>query len=244
MMNRRLYKHNPVQLTGEQEMAKITQIQTNKLAGRVSVYIDYHFCAAIRQNIWDEMNLHEGSEISRTELHKQEAAIWKKYKRPSSRHPIQQTINRIVQWFSKYLPDLEAKIVDFRLDYNNDKMPSNYSSTRNDQNISLFLKGTAIEVITLEVAVAEIQRGTNYSVKADKIVFAQSQLQKDVWVVLYCKYPMEKFIWIKPSNKEYKHEELIGVANSHFIAFSDESPEVYSSQRFYDYIQKKISEKA
>jgi len=223
-------------------MSKITQIQTNKQTGRVSVYIDYHFCVAIRQNIWGEMNLHEGSEISRAELRKQEAALWKKYNRLPSRRPIQQTMNRIVQWFSKYLPDLEGKIIDFRLDYNNDKMVSNYSSTRNDQNINLFLKGTATEVITLEVAVAEIQRGTNYWVKTDKIVFAQSQLQKNAWVVLHCKYPVEKFVWIKPRNKEYKHEELIGVANSHFITFNDESPEVYSSQRFYDYIQKKIEE--
>lgn len=221
-------------------MSKITQVQYDNKTGRAIIYVDYRFCAAIRQNVWDEMNLHEGSEISCARLRQKEAMVWRKFRKSSGIYPIKQAMTRIVQWFTKYLPHLEARIIDFSFDHSSEKSSLDYPSARNDQNIGVFLKGTSTEIITLEVAVAEMQRGTNYWVRSDKVTYAQGQSQKDAWVVLYCKHPTERLTWIKPGNKEYKHEELVGITNIHFVTFDDRSQEVYSSKNFCDYIQKKI----
>ena len=61
-------------------MSKITQIQHDNKTQRVSVYIDYRYCASVRQNVWDEMNLQEGSEITCAKLHQKEAALWRSFK--------------------------------------------------------------------------------------------------------------------------------------------------------------------
>jgi hypothetical protein len=59
-------------------MSKITQIQHDNETGRVIVYVNYRFCASIRQDIWDEMNLREGSKITFSELESKEAFYRKK----------------------------------------------------------------------------------------------------------------------------------------------------------------------
>ena len=220
-------------------MSKITQIQHDNRTGRVIVYVNYRFCASIRQNIWDEMNLREGSEITCSELHRREALIWRKSRKTDVMYPNKQAMKRTMQWLARYLPNLDAKIIDFKFDQGSN-LSSNYPSVRNDQNISLYLKKTNIEIMTLEVVSAEIQRGTSYWIRSDKLAYAQSQLNRDAWIVLYRQHPIEKFIWLKPRNKEYKREELISGTKKYFVSFNDKSPEIYSSKYFCDYVQKKV----
>ena len=225
-------------------MPKITQIQYDNKTQRAQVYIDYRFCASIRQNIWEELGLREGSEISCAQLHQKEASVWKRSSQSSSMYISKQAINRVMEWVRKYIPNLNAKVIDFRYIYDNGDnsgLAFNYSHTRNDQNISLTLKATNKEIITLEVMGVELQRGINYWARENKLLYAQSQFKRDGWVVLYYKYPKEVFVWIKPEhNKQYKSEELIRSSKTRFIAFNDRSPEVYSSKGFCEYIQKKI----
>ena len=59
-------------------MSKITQLQYDNESGRVIVYVGYRFCISVRQDIWDEMNLREGSEITFSELKSKEAFYRKK----------------------------------------------------------------------------------------------------------------------------------------------------------------------
>jgi hypothetical protein len=224
-------------------MPKITQITHNDKTDRVAVYIDFHFCASIKRFVWENMGLTEGSEISYSELHKKEALVWAQSNKKNPIFNSKHAINRTLVWLNRYLPNLDSRIIDFRFGYSNRPSSVGYPNTRNDQNISLLLKGTSTEVITLEVTSAEIQRGINYWVKADKIAYAQSQSDRDTWVVLYYKHPQEQFIWIHPVNdKKYKSEELIGNTKNYFVAFNDRSPEVHSSQDFCKYIQNKIEE--
>jgi hypothetical protein len=222
-------------------MPKITLIKNDNKTNRVAVYVDFHFCASVRQSIWEEMDLAEGSEISCSELHKKEALTWKQANKKNTIFNSKQAINCTMQWLNQYLPTLDARVIDFRFGYSSNPSSVSYPSTRNDQNISLLLKGTSTEVITLEVASTEIQRGINYWVRADKIAYAQSQSSRDAWVVLYYRHPHERFVWIHPvSDKKYKAEEIIDNTKNYFVAFNDRSPEVHSSQEFCQYIQDKI----
>lgn len=222
-------------------MPKITQIKPNKITNRVAVYIDYSFCAAIRRTIWEKMDLAEGSEISCTELHQKEVLLWKQSNKQNIIFNSKQAVDRTAEWLRQHLPNLDTRVIDFRFGYNNHPVAISYPSTRNDQNISLMLKGTATEVITLEVASTEIKRGINYWVQANKIAYTQSQTNRDAWVVLYYKYPDEQFVWIKPMvDKQYKREELIGNTKNYFVVFNYRGPEVHSSPEFCKYVQDKI----
>lgn len=222
-------------------MSKITQIQRDNRTQRVVVYIDYRYCASIRPNIWEEMNLHEGSEISCAKLHQREATIWRSLSRSNVTYSFKQALNRTVEWFVRYLPNLEAKVFDSRFGYDGSKLSLGYPNAGSNQNVSVFIKGTDVEVISLEIATSEIRRGVGHWVKLSKITKAQSQSQNDVWVALYYRHPIEKFIWIKPVyDKEYRYEELVKGSKNYFVFFDDKSPEVYSFKGFCDYLKGKI----
>lgn len=222
-------------------MPKITQIQYDNNTQRAQVYIDYRFCASIRQNIWQEMGLCEGSEISCAQLHQKEALVWQRSRRSNLLDMSNQALDRTLAWLTKYLPNINARVIDFRYGQDDNGLSLNYPVPRNDKNISLTLKATNLEILTLEVTGVEIQRGINYWVKEHKLLYAQSQFKRDGWVVLYYKHPKELFVWIKPEpKKQYKSEELIRRSKNRFIAFNDQSSEVCSSKEFCEYIHKKI----
>jgi len=219
-------------------MSEITQIQQDNKTRRILVYIDNRYCTSIRPNVWDAMGLKEGDEITCAELHQKERNAYHKCRKENYSDFNKQTVNRVVRWFDKYIPAIEAKIIDFKFDDNE----YDYPHYRYDQNISLFLKGTNKELITLEVACVELQRGVHNWVLADKVMFAQSQSKRDGWAVLYYKYPVERLIWVKPDPRIiYKTEEIIKGSKRQFIFFKNDSPEVYSSPKFFDYIQNKIN---
>jgi hypothetical protein len=221
-------------------MSKITQVQQDNETRRILVYIDYRFCASIRPDVWDAMELKDGDEITCSQLHQKEKAVYNKYEKRDRNYSNKQALKRIVRWFDKYIATLDAKIIDFK--FNNYEF--DYPSYRHDQNISLFIRGTNTELITLEVTTSEIQRGSHHWVNADKIVYAQSQSKRDGWVVLYYKYPVEKLIWIKPQPKIiYKTEEVIKGLKRPFVFFKNDSSEIYSSPKFFEYIQAKIDSK-
>jgi len=218
-------------------MPKITQIRRDKTTNRVSVYIDYRFCMSIRENVWQEMGLAENSDISCVELKQKERALWKQISKAQAIENSKQALLRIQQWFNKYLPNVEVRVIDFRL---SDSSSARGYLGRNDQNISLLHKETTTEIMTLEMASTEISRGINYWVRADKIDYAQNL---NSWVVLYYKYPIERLIWIKPlPAKKYKPQELIANIKPYYVSFNEKSPEVHSEQDFYKYVQNKIEQ--
>jgi len=224
-------------------MPKITQIKFNTMTKRVAVYIDYHFCLSIRDNIWQKMGLTNGSEISSIELKQKERIIWKNLRKTNALGNSKQALLRVQYWFSKHMPNLEAQIIDFNLAQSDRPSPESYPGIGSNQRIRILLKRTVTEIMTLEVASTEIRRGINYWIRAEKIDYAKNQYNRDVWIVLYCKYPNEKLIWIKPlSNKQYQREELISNTLSYFISFNFKSPEVYSSQNFCEYVQNKLDQ--
>jgi hypothetical protein len=221
-------------------MSKITQIQQDNRTRRILVYIGYRFCATIRPDVWDAMELKEGDEITCAELHRKEKEVYNKSRKQNRSETNKQAMNRIVRWFDKYIPTLDAKIIEFKFDDNE----YGYPWYRYDRNISLFLKGTNTELITLEVATIEIQKGIHNWVNADKIISAQSQSKRDGWAALYCKYPVERIVWIKPNPRIiYKTEEIIKGSKQQFVFFKNDSPEVYPSSKFFKYIQARIDGK-
>lgn len=222
-------------------MSKITKISKDSNTQRVWVYIDYRLCTSIRLNVWEIMNLKEGEEITRAQLLQREKEVWHKAKKTNISSSGKQAMIRVIQWISKYLPNLDAKVIDFKFASIDRDSFSNSSITRQDQNICLFTKGSKASIITLEVAFSEIQRGTNYWVNADKVKYAQSNDNRDGWVVLYYKFPVEKFVWIKPrSDIKYQQEEIIKGSKNYYIVFNKNGPEIYSSIKFSEYLRNKI----
>lgn len=221
-------------------MSKITQVQQDNKTGRVLVYIDYRFCASVRPDIWKVMGLQDGDEITYARLRQKERELYKKARRLSYNDSSKQALSRIVHWFNKYIVTLDTKIVDFNFEHSNGNY-FGYPTVRYDQNISLFIKNTNIELVTLEVATTEVQKGIDHWVDANKIAYAKSQAKRDSWVVLYYRYPAEKLIWIKPDSKViYSAEEFVRGPKKQFIRFKKGSPEIYPSPKFFNYIQDKI----
>lgn len=224
-------------------MPKITQIQQDNKTRRVLVYIDYRFCASIRENVWDAMELKLGDEITCVKLHQKEKNVYAKLRKHNSNYSNKQAINRVAGWFNKYVKALDVRIVDFKYDSNVDSS-AYYPKTRYDKNINLLIKDSNTPILTLEVASIEIQRGDHYWINMDKITYAQQQTEIDSWVVLHHKYPVEKFIWIKPEPKKiYAAETLIKNSKQQFVFFKQDSPEVYSSTKFFAYLQAKLAGK-
>ena len=75
-------------------MSKITQIQYDNETDRVIIYVGYRFCASIRQDVWDEMNLREGSKITFDEL-KSKEAFYRKKSRTKSNNQFSRTHYRL-----------------------------------------------------------------------------------------------------------------------------------------------------
>jgi hypothetical protein len=224
-------------------MPKITQIQYDNITKRVLVYIDYRICTSMDQKTWHNLDLNEGSEISCQQLRQRKILAEKIPAEANFTNISSLAITRTARWLNKNLSNIEARIIDFRYGRNDGGLSLNYPNTRNDQNISLVLKETNTEIITLEVSAVEMQCGINYWLREDKLRYAQNQSKRDGWVMLYYQYPKETFIWIKPEkDKQYVSEILSKNSPSRFVPFNNRSFEIYSDKEFCEYVQKKIEQ--
>lgn len=106
----------------------------------------------------------------------------------------------------------------------------------------LSLKFNGSEIIALEVTGTERQRGSDYWIRPDKLIFAKKHTDQDVWIVLHYGKPQEKFVWIQPDNdKSYSHTKIkIRGAVEYYVSFKDHDKEVHTSQEFYDYVIQKL----
>jgi hypothetical protein len=97
--------------------------------------------------------------------------------------------------------------------------------------------------LLVEVTGTESMRGNTYWVRPDKLKYAQSHPDQDVWLILHYQNPIEKFVFIKPNlQKNYSVSEIM-IRNSKelYIEFRDSDSEVVSQQIFRDHLSAKVN---
>ena len=101
-------------------MPKITKILENQGRNndRVHIFIDNQFCTSVRKRTWIGMNSKIGSDINCEKLKKLENNFWKKLYGPSSWKREKVRINRVIQWFKKYIPEIEIVTIGLGADTN------------------------------------------------------------------------------------------------------------------------------
>lgn len=210
-------------------MPKITQIQ--KIDSKVAVYIDGAVCMFVRSNVWEYMNLHEGSEITYVELKQKEAFYWKKACMLSTGDRERERVAKVVRWIAKHLLEVEIKIVKSGGE-------AGIPNPNMEPNLSLLLKGTTTEVIAIMVRGMDIEAGTGHWISLDAIEHIQKNPEHDIWIASCFKYPESQITWIKLNrNKDYRNTNK---SEDNFIFFDKQASECHPSRSFCGYVKNKI----
>jgi hypothetical protein len=211
-------------------MSKITQIQNT--GQRVVVYVDHKFCVSIRPDVWKLMNLHEGSEITCSELKRKETFYFKKTYMLSSWSSEKERVDDVVKWLTKYLPEVEIK----RIEQDEETMINEFHKM--EPNLSLLLKGTKTEFIAIKVLGADVQVGTHHWLRLDAIEYIKENPSRDIWIAACFKYPKLNITWIKlKQEKEYCDSDK---DKEGFVFFNHHASECHTSDRFCKYIKEKV----
>jgi len=214
---------------------------TNK--DRVYVYIDGKFCTSIRERTWIGMHLAVGSSISCEELKIFEQNFWKKLYGVDSWQREKIRINRVINWFAKYIPQVEVMPVGLGTD-RNDYLENVHSEEKGEPDLSIRLHSSEIEIIALEVSGTEKMQGNDYWIRKDKIDYIQNHPERDLWVVLHYKLPKEKFIWLKFIPEKSYQTTVINIkgADEYYVILTNDAEEIKLSDYFRKYILAKIKE--
>ena len=96
----------------------------------------------------------------------------------------------------------------------------------------------------VEVSGTESKRGDDYWVRPDKLEYASSHPEQDVWIVLHYSQPEETVVYIKPDpQRQYPVTEVkIRGAIERFVFFSDGATEVVDAGVFASHVLKKIEQ--
>jgi hypothetical protein len=224
-------------------MSTITKVIDNQgeKKDKVYVYIDNTFCTYIRQRTWLAMNLQVGSTIDCNNLKILENNFWKKLYGPSAWEREKIRIDRVIQWFSTYIPDVDIIPVGLGTD-SNAYFENIHSKEKGEPDLSIRAKGFDIEIMALEVSGTEKIRESGYWVRSDKIDYIKNHPERDIWIVLHYQLPKERFIWLKINKDKSYPTQMINVkgAGEHYVIFHDSDPEICSSLDFKNHVLTKI----
>lgn len=224
-------------------MSLITKVLTKqgKKQDRVHVYIDDRLCTSIRERTWLGMNLAVGSNISCKELKIFEQNFWKKLYGVQAWRREKVRINRVIQWFAKYIPQVEVKIVGLGAD-RNDYLENIHSEEKGKPDLSIIVHNLRIELIALEVSGTEKKQGDDYWIRKDKIDYIKDHPERDVWVILHYKLPKEQFVWLKIIPEKCYETKVINIkgADEYYVIFTNDAEEIKSSDYFKNYILAKL----
>ena len=222
-------------------ITKVLQKQ-GKNRDRFYVYIDDQFCISIRARTWIGMDLAEGSKISCEEIKILEQNFWKKLYGAQSWKREKVRINRVINWFTKYIPQVEVILVGLGVD-RNDYLENIYSAEHGAPDLSIRLHNSEIEVIALEVSGTEKRHGGGYWIRKDKIDHIQSHRKRDIWVVLHYQLPKEEFVWLKIIPDKSYNTKVINLkgADEYYITLTNDAEEIKTSSYFKDYILAKLN---
>lgn len=188
------------------------------------------------------MNLSIGQEISCSEVRELEAHFWKHSYGKDSWEKEKTRLNRVLDLLNWADARAEAFVTGFGAD--SMEFIEGHPDEAGKPDIEVKLKGQNISVMMIEVTGTEQRRGSDYWVRPDKLTYAQSHLEIDVWLILHYALPREKFVIIKPkANFPYLAQDFtIRGAVEHYVVFSDSSDEIVSLNDFRQYLNRKLDD--
>lgn len=221
-------------------MPKITAIEESWRGERKRIFVDDAFCVQVRNRTFGAMNLSIGQEISCAELRELEAHFWKHSYGEDSWEKEKTRLRRVLDLLNWADARAEVSVTGFGAD--STEFIEGHPDEPGKPDIEVKLKGQNISIMMIEVTGTERRRGSDYWVRPDKLTYAQTHPELDVWLILHYAQPREKFVIIKPkANFAYLAQDFtIRGAIEHYVVFSDISDEIVSRNDFKQYLNRKL----
>lgn len=222
-------------------MPKITNIVFKKDRGRYWVYVDGDYCTSIRDRTFPALNLSIGDDISCEKIKELENHHWKHAYGESSWEKEKVRLEKVKTLIENLDSRIAVGIVGFGAQSN--KFIAGHPDESGKPDLEVRTKNGLVLVLLVEVTGTESMRGNTYWVRPDKLKYAQSHPDQDVWLILHYQNPIEKFVFIKPNlQKNYSVSEIM-IRNSKelYIEFIDSDSEVVSQQIFRDHLSAKVN---
>lgn len=220
------------------KITNITEQQSNR--ERLNIFIDKQFCVGIRKRTFQAMKLKIGDEISCEELKDKEKFFWKQAYGEDAWKKEKIRINKVKEVIENIDNRFKVEAVGFGAD--SEEMIEKHPDQKGVPDLDV-VKGEGDNkeiVIKVEVTGTEKLRGEGYWVRPDKIEYAESHPDEDVWIILHYAEPQELFVFIKPTaGKKYeRHTIQIRDAGEIMCIFNDGDDEVANLEEFAAYIRQ------
>ena len=216
-------------------MPRITDIVYKSDRERYWVHVDGKFCATIRARTFQAMNLNIGDEITCDELKERENFFWKQqYSGKWEDEKIR--LEKVKNLITEHTRNIKIETTGFGADSN--EIIKEHPEEHGEPDLTLKSNNNQQVRMILEVTGTKTMRGNDYWVRPDKLEYAQSHPDDNVWIALHYAEPSEKFIFIKPDlNKKYGYvTKSINDAGEHYVTFDDNSDEVFTKEQFVNII--------
>ncbi len=221
-------------------MPKITNIVFKKDRSKYWVYVDGVFCKSIRERTFPGLNLSIGDDVSCEKIKELENHYWKHTYGKLAWEKEKVRLEKVVSLIKSLDLRIVVDVVGFGAQSN--EFISGHPEESGKPDIEVRTKAGQDLVLLVEVSGTEARRANDYWVRPDKMKYAQSHPDQDVWIVLHFQKPKEKFVFIKPDlQKKYKFSNVtIKEAEEHYVKFTDSDSEIVSEQVFAQHLKAKI----
>jgi len=209
---------------------------------RVIVYIDGQKCTTVRERTWHAMNLKVGDSISCDDLKHRERFHWKiEYSKKdqsgmNSWEKEKLRLKKVQNLIESIDPRIEVVNVGFGTD--SIDIIWDHPAESGKPDIEVRLRETKSVILIAEVTGTESMRGDTYWVRPDKLAYANSHPDQNVWIILHYAKPSEKFVFIKPPlGREYTQvQKVINQSTEIYVEFTDDDEGVFGFEEFRNHL--------
>ena len=223
-------------------MPHITEIQYKSDRQKYWVFVDGKFCHSVRKRTFEAMNLTVGMEITCDEVKEREDFFWKRSYGSDSWKRERVRLDRVVELIKNIDPRVEVRVVGFGA--GDTELIPHHPEEAGRPDLEVVCRSNGTQLLLVEVSGTESKRGDDYWVRPDKLEYASSHPDQDVWIVLHYAKPEETVVYIKPDlQRGYDFTEVkIRGATEHYVIFSDGDAEVVDAGVFASHVLKKIEQ--
>ncbi|WP_228116780.1 hypothetical protein [Xanthomonas citri] len=230
-------------LMGAPCMSKITSIEHKSDRDRYWIFVDGEYCCSIRARTFPAMGLHVNQEIDCAEIKARENFHWKSAYGEAAWDKEKVRLDRIKAVIESFDSRLSVRVTGFGA--NTSEFIAHHPEEPGKPDLEVGVKDENRLLAVVEVTGTERFRGDNpptYWVRPDKLAYAKSHPDQDVWIVLHYAEPTELIVVIKPdSAKKYPVENItIRESIERYVIFSDNDPECVALDVFAQHLISQI----
>ncbi len=216
-------------------MPKITSIVHKPEKERYWIFVDGAYCTSIRERTFPALNLEVGSEFSCEKIKELESFHFKnQYKDSWANEKVR--LNKVQELIASFDSRLDPVITGFGA--NSTEYIASHPEEVGKPDIEVICRDSKVVLLSVEVSGTERMREGDYWVRPDKLTYAQSHLDEDVWIILHYQEPQEKFVFVKPDpTKKYNHNKVtIRQTVEHYVFFNDTMDECKTVAEFRQHL--------